>query len=263
MSLRDNIGDSSDYVKKFLLSAKQMNLTNKKHWLEKLLDSDRFLYRNSLEGDSHTIRSAEKKRTIKTQLFQLIDVFNRKYGSDWDIHLEYEFIGGKTRFEIFFVIRYEHIIISNSEDRSRELYELFVVLPISWNSNMNCIYISEVLGTRYSIAHDEWFTGYLHSHLGSVDRINSFSRGAYLKTFCLGSSELSELNMELSTEFDETRFELMLYTIDSYVAWESLEGGPYISMDKITLQSPNSRLNDISDSYCATLYNYLFEIQHL
>ena len=259
MNLIDNITGSSNYVEKFLLSAKQMNLTNKKEWLGRLLDSDRFLYRDSFEGDAHTIRSAEKKLIIKTQIFELIDLFNRKYGKDWDIQLEPKFIGGKTRFEIFFVIRYGNIIISNSQNRNRNLKDLLVILPLSYSSSFDCIYFIGIFGTRFTFSHDEWYSGYMHSHLSSIPRINSFYSVGNVKEFCLGSSELSELKMELSTVFDIAQIELMLYTIDSYVIWESLEGGPHITMNKITLQNSESRMNDISDSNCDTLYGYLID----
>ena len=83
----------------------------------------------------------------------------------------------------------------------------------------------------------------MHSHLPSQNRISSINEIFNFSTFCIGSEDLSELETELSYEFDADKFELMLYTIDSLVSWESLEGGPYIQMDKIVSQSNQTKVN--------------------
>lgn len=272
MRLRNNI-DSSDeydkYIQKFLLSAKQMNLTNKKEWLGRLIDSDKFLYRNRFKDHANIVVDSEKKAIIKTQIFQLIDLFNKKYEKNWDIHLEFDFVDSKVRFEIFFVIRYESITISNSKNQTRNLKNLFVILPVSYNNSDRCIYFPDILGTRLTLSHDEWYSGYMHSHLGNISKVDNAGLIGIVRKFCLGTSDLSELIMELSTEFNIEQLELMLYTIDSYITWESLEGVPYITMSNITIQVKEIRMKDVSIGYCRSLYDYFKvsfnreEINHL
>lgn len=246
----------SEKIAKFILSAKEKNLTTNKEWLSKLFDKNRICFTGDYNNESHyRFRSEETKALFKQQLFTLIDVFNRKYEKDWDIHLKPTQIAGQICYQLSFMIRYEQIPITNTPGHLRELKELIVVLPVSWTSEYKCLYVTNILGTRYSLQHDEWKSNYMHSHL-DTHFVSNYSQVGYMKQFCLGSTELSELQMELNSEFDENQFELFLYTLDSYVSWESLEGGPHISMDKIVLNESRNEIG-LSNSDMGELYRMM------
>lgn len=238
-----NSGSKLKKIAKFILSAKEKNLTTNKVWLSRLFDKNRICYTSDYNNESHyRFRTETSKDIFKQQLFTLIDVFNRKYEKDWDIHLKPTMIAGQICYHLSFMIRYQQIPITNTPGHLRELDELIVLLPLTWNSGDKCLHVSNVIGTRYSLQHDEWKSNYMHSHLGTHG-VSSYSDVGYMKDFCMGHTELSELKMEMDSAFDEHQFELFLYTLDSYVSWESLEGGPHISMDKIVLNTASRKMN--------------------
>ena len=260
--LSNNITRDSNYpARRFIISAKQLNLTTNKRWVEKLLNSDRFCYRRSYDGNIHSVGSDSYKQTIKNQLFEMMDIFQRKYNNDWDLEFFPYFHNGKWRYEIYFQIRYKQIEITNSRKHSRILNELIVMFPFRFSSDYGCSYLGDPCGLRYSLQQDEWCSGYFHSHLPGTNRMNSFSSVTQTNEFCLGTGEISELLMELATEYDPERIELLLYVVDGYVQWESLEGGPHRVMAKTTIENDELEVNP-SQSDMRVLNNRLLYYLH-
>lgn len=239
MNLRNNIVRNDYIARRFINSARQMGLTRNKNWLKRLILKNKVSYYNS---DSRIQRLEPSYHlNFSEKLFELIDVFERKFDDNWDIHIEY--YPSHDLFEISFLINYEKVTITNSREQSRELTNLLVVLPIAYKTDTDNVYVRSIKGTRITLEQDEWFSGYLHSHLSSITRITSASGTFPVQSFCIGSEDLSELEIELSVDFDIEKFELMLYTIDSLVAWESIEGGPHKYMDTIIAEEEDTRIS--------------------
>lgn len=239
MNLRNNIVRNDYVARRFINSARQMGLTRNKTWLKRLILKNKIFYYNSDGGvqrlePSYHLNFSEK-------LFELIDVFERKFDNNWDIHVEHN--PRHDLFEISFLINYEKVTITNSREQSRELTNLLVVLPVAYKIDTNNVYVRSIKGTRITLEQDEWFSGYLHSHLPSIGRIVTTNNTFPVQSFCIGSEDLSELEIELSVDFDAEKFELMLYTIDSLVVWESIEGGPHKYMDTIIAEEEDIRIS--------------------
>lgn len=237
MDLKNN--KSSNKIQNYINSVRIAGLTRNREWLKKLIDRGRIYY---YSNNGCRILQVINYTIFTEQLFELITVFERKFEDKWDIHLTNTKINNRNYYEISFIMHYPKLEITNSVEQSRELTDLIAVLPVAYSVDNNCIYTRRVQGTRVTLLQDEWDKGYMHSHLPAISKITNFSQCLITNDFCIGSEDLSELDIELSTEFDSDKFELMLYTIDSLVAWESLEGGPHIKIESIAIEDISVRL---------------------
>lgn len=171
-------------------------------------------------------------------------------------------------FEI--VVRFPELTISNSLGNSHKIYDLFLKLEFESQIELNmdcvdeqkCDVIRETTipdeylhsfsienpdlkygitatvfkvgmkGCRGRATIAEWMNGYAHSHLRSRDRSS-------LKTFtewgdcCLGHGEILNSMIMLKNNFEYQLLKLILFQMDAFARWESLEGVPHIRMDGV------------------------------
>jgi hypothetical protein len=103
--------------------------------------------------------------------------------------------------------------------------------------------ISEVSGTRMSWRPSHYKSGYVHSHcnsdVGSHYALREGEKGFY--HFCLGASDFKASISLLSTapfledpELFKEYFLLVLFQLETYISYESLEGGPYRRISEIS-----------------------------
>lgn len=252
MNLRNNKTDNK--FQNYINSARQLGITRNREWLKKMIYKGKICYLSI--DESYKVLSDASYDIFTEQLFTLITVFERKFVDKWDIHVNFKRIANKTYYEISFIIHYPKTQISNSNEQSRELLDLIVVLPISFSRTNNCVYTKHIQGTRVTLLQDEWTRGYMHSHLPLIPKLINHSYCLLANNFCIGSEDLSELDIELSVEFDADKFELMLYTIDSFVAWESLEGGPYYKLSNIVIEDVLIRVTTDSSKIVSIYQNF-------
>lgn len=136
-------------------------------------------------------------------------------------------------------IKFDEITITNTRRQSHIIRDLYVRTYIGVKDGEPRM-LGHMDGCRGQQTSKEFFTRYRHSHLGT---------GSYGWTnFCVGSSTATSIALsELNLKFDMLKYELLLYQISTYVAWESIEGGPYIRMENIsgrnrTTITPNLQL---------------------
>ena len=179
--------------------------------------------------------------TLRNNVKDMMETLEAVYPDRWSFLFE-----DCCRFPRI-LIHFPCFQISNSEGYSHTIKDLFVKLyTIIDQSTGKISFENSISGFRTTLTDAELHTGYLHSHLSSVDRsyFESFNtKDVPNRWFCLGSGEtLDLLNiMNGADEFDKNLFELFLYTLDGFVKWESLEGGPYIKLRSIQLNSENDR----------------------
>lgn len=148
------------------------------------------------------------------------------------------------------IIKFDHITITNKEGRSRELENLFVCIPFKMYEDGNFKPTGRLLGTRTSVTGNEYRQRYMHSHLPSG--FGSCS------SFCLGGgTPMSVMMSDLSMDFDMLKFDFLLSQLDSYVRYESLEGGPHIRMEGIDSESYET---SVSSAYCREYYNKFLDL---
>lgn len=242
-------------IMKMIRDAKINGSIRSTRWLHKLASKGRFIKISSSDADN-----------FANQIDQMITVLNRVHENRWDFHLhpiydemenddeDYYFIG----FELYVIIHYPYIMITNSEGAEHEIQDLIVSFELM---NNNRQYVpSNFSGGRITYSYDEWFVGYRHSHL-TANKPLSFYDTLGIKDFCIGSGEINETmtNMwESDYIFNDAIFESFLYAIDSVVEWESIEGGPHIRMNKVLIGGNETNANTISDANLKSYYNKFY-----
>ena len=141
------------------------------------------------------------------------------------------------------LIHFPEITIKNSKDKERTIYDLYLDLNFSFNAEGNIISFSNyVEGFRTTITYEEAYAKFVHPHLEPFYEDEDDEREEddgplyHLEPtrFCLGGSSgiesiLSTLNMQFSID----QFVILLFSLDDFVRWESLEGGPHIRMSEV------------------------------
>ena len=160
----------------------------------------------------------------------MIKIFEQKFQENQDLAFEV-----KNNFEFFelrpyFKVLYPEIEITNTKKEKHTIKNLVVVFSLEWDSHFKKWKIDEMTGLRLTLSYLELNKLYSHSHLNSSDLANNFKSMTSSK-FCLGSSTLGMSIAEYNTESDKEKSNLVLegilYTLDTYVTWESLEGVPH------------------------------------
>jgi hypothetical protein len=152
----------------------------------------------------------------------LIKVLERAYGENFDVKI----LPGESRL-IYFLIKYPEVEITNSNEDTHIIKDLYVSLPVRTDGDH--VYIYDILGSRGKLTEKEYAQRYYHSHLAGCVEPFLFT------SFCLGTSDLEEaisvFRSQGKTSAEE--LELFLHCLDSYVKWESKEGVPYQYIEHI------------------------------
>jgi len=127
-------------------------------------------------------------------------------------------------FERFYIIiHYPDFIISNKNGTTHPIKDLYVRFSVELKTDGK-IYLSKIQGIRGTMTPMEISYGYIQSHLhpyyGSDHVVN-------WQPFCLGKAPVELTRMVFNGEFNLDTFELFLYSIETFIKWESLDGGPY------------------------------------
>ena len=146
-------------------------------------------------------------------LTELKPILDEVHGENYDFQIDTAYLD--------VIIRYPHITITNSSNKSREIEELYCVLTFNVNKQL-----TQFTGFRAKMSFNDVKNGYRHSHLNTRGIDDLFTKSG----FCTGSTDLTALKCEFMEEFNADRFDLLLYQINNFVEWESIEGTPYIQL---------------------------------
>ena len=186
---------------------------------------------------SSTVISPENVINFCTVIDSIITVMNRMYDKNWDFHIEPIFENIKLKhFKLGIKILFPEIQITNSNNESHTIKNLIVYFNLKKSDYGNGSYCpGSIKGTRGKSSFEEWFIGYNHSHL-YAHQPQSFVNVYYLQDFCTGdNTEINNVALGINEQgYSEELFELYLYTINTLVTWESIEGVPFVRMNKIT-----------------------------
>lgn len=128
------------------------------------------------------------------------------------------------------LVYYPEVTITNSAGRTHPIKELYVKVALSEVGTLD----SKFTIHRTCLSEDEIRSKYIHSHVlpksyYHIDGTNYHG----CETVCLGSGELESTLSLLYDNFDRDYFELFFHQLDTFVAWESLEGGPFVFMSSM------------------------------
>jgi hypothetical protein len=212
-------------LRKAIHSARLLSLTKTKKWLNWLIDTGNV----ATYDDSHSFNNADDKVLLKNTVSIMVDCMNRKYGDNWDVHIETISL---STFCINFFTVFAETLISNQNELTHTIKDLVVSFPIKYSNEK--VYTTRIKGTRITMFRKEYESKYCHSHLstGLAETIkgNPFE----MSSFCIGSGDLSVLESVLSMNFNARDFEAFLYEVDATVRWESLAGNPYVYIKDIS-----------------------------
>lgn len=204
----DAFGPDYDYV----IKAIENNNHKKLHFL-KYLSSQGFMPVGSEEN-----------------LHEMIKIFEQKFQGNQDIAFEVKQEVDCFKLYPYFKVLYPEIEITNTNKEKHTIKNLVVVFSLKWDSSFKKWRIYEMTGLRLTLSYLELSKSYHHSHFNSSSLTSNFKSMTSSK-FCLGSSTLGMSIAEYNTESDKEQSNLVLegilYTLDTYVTWESLEGVPY------------------------------------
>jgi hypothetical protein len=165
------------------------------------------------------------------------------FPQNWDLKLVPLFGSKFKEYRYEVTIRFPEFVIQNGKGLYHTIKDLYVFFKLKPKGGM----MGKLQGKRGTLSYQEAACGYRHSHLPSegygVRGGNRNRRGqvrdlneAGFQSFCLGSSEIQELVSLWNSDrfkFSQEEFELLLYQIDAYVRWESLQGGPHFRIANI------------------------------
>lgn len=154
---------------------------------------------------------------------------------------------------IALIIHFPKIEITNSEGARHEILDLYTKSLIVINyieddgegDDEVTIKLYGLDGYRTTQTAMEYHSNYMHSHLPR-QRLRSTG----WNQFCLGvgsgpmPSAINALSVDM--EYDSLLFEVYLMQLQKYVAWESIEGGPYIPLTDLTEPSPDISVKAIA-----------------
>lgn len=143
----------------------------------------------------------------------------------------------------YICIHFPEITITNSLGHKHLVRDLYIHINILYDefvrNNRSSIDI-EIMGIRRTLSIREFDSGYSHSHLdGGIDDWGHF---------CMGVSPFATLVTEVGMNPIADNWEMLLMSLENFLSWESLEGGPFIKIENIG----NTRGID-------SLYNNIFD----
>ena len=193
-------------------------------------------------------------------LYEMIKIFEQKFQENQD--LAFEVIENFEGFELrpYFKVLYPEIEITNTNKEKHTIKNLVVVFSLKWDSSFKKWKINKMTGLRLTLSYLELNKLYPHSHLSSTSLTSNFKSMTSSK-FCLGSSTLGMSIAEYNTESDKEQSNLVLegilYTLDTYVTWESLEGVPHNYIRNLLPLGGTAVKDSNLDSHSLRVVNFL------
>ena len=160
----------------------------------------------------------------------------------------------------YLYIRFPKVTVTNEDDKSVDIDELYVLVPINGNGTLKRNF--SMVRSSYPII--QWLSGYSHSHLPSI----SINRTPHFAYPCLGNGPIGPTQDNLKDEYNIDMWGLFAFELEKYVTQESLLGVPYIKLESIGRSSEateiklyyrdalgfscdNIDFNDFLKSYCS------------
>lgn len=134
------------------------------------------------------------------------------------------------------IVRFPEIEIQNSRKKKHIIRDLFVQIPITSKAKL----INALEGTRTTLTPEEVSAQYSHSHLRSDTQIHvatgrfETGRGTRFGRFCTGHGPINgAINICSVEAFSEVNFTFFCLHLKNFVAWESIEGTPYMNFQEV------------------------------
>ncbi len=133
---------------------------------------------------------------------------------------------GNFRFnDIFILVHFPHVRVTNEHDRFVDINHLWAKVKISYDGTLNGGFLLN--RSEYTLLH--FNSGYMHSHIGTIPT-NDFTCFQYP---CTGSGPINGTISTLNRNYDEDIWNMFCLELSKYVTVESINGHPYHYLEKL------------------------------
>jgi hypothetical protein len=163
-----------------------------------------------------------------------------------DLDLSFDHYSG--RYDVRIVTRWGDIEITNSNDQKHPILGIYTKASLSIGRS------GTVIMRNFQILRDiytdfEKTNGHIHSHVPKDSYVTGFNR------VCIGESDLKRIFMTRRVSMKNFDVYRLLMYIDSFIRWESLEGGPYFKITDLYTKISTSVKEDIPSEIMIEVVN--------
>jgi hypothetical protein len=163
-----------------------------------------------------------------------------------DLDLSFDHYSG--RYGVRIVTRWGDIEITNSNDQKHPILGIYTKASLLISRS------GTVIMKNFSILRDTYTDfekthGYIHSHVPKNAYVTVFNR------VCIGASDLGRIFMTRRVSMKNFDVYRLLMYIDSFIRWESLEGGPYFKITDLYTEISMSVKEDIPSEVMMEVVN--------
>ena len=130
------------------------------------------------------------------------------------------------------IVHFPKVTVTNEYDKSHDITELWVKVNVKTDGTINGTF--QMIRSEFTTA--EIAAGYSHSHIPSIYSRNLHQWG----NPCLGYGPIRDTINSLAAKYSEEMWQLFCLELSRYVATESIEGGPYVRMERVYNKSYNT-----------------------
>lgn len=147
-------------------------------------------------------------------------------------------VGNKWFNEIFVLVHFPHVRITNEYDRFIDITHLWAKVGFNWEGKGKGYF--GLNRSEYPII--QFRSNYMHSHVRAIPT-NNFT---YFASPCTGSGPINSTMSTLFVDFDEAIWQLFCLELDRYVRVESIAGIPYHKLENIGAKQLGAGTNHFS-----------------
>lgn len=133
---------------------------------------------------------------------------------------------GNVKFnDIFILVHFPHVRVTNEHDRFVDINHLWAKVKIMYNGTLNGGFALN--RSEYTLLHIR--SNFLHSHISNIPT-NDFTQ---FQNPCTGSGPINGTISALNRDYDEDIWNMFCLELSKYVTVESIVGRPYNYLEKL------------------------------
>lgn len=136
-----------------------------------------------------------------------------------------EKIGSFKFNEIFILVHFPHVRVTNEHDRFVDINHLWAKIKVMYDGTLNGGF--KLNRSEYTMLHIS--SGYMHSHISSIPTGDFTS----FQNPCTGSGPINGTISALNRDYDEDTWNMFCLELSKYVTVESIAGHPYKYLEKL------------------------------
>lgn len=157
--------------------------------------------------------------------------------------------------EYTLILHYPKVEVTNSANEHYIAYDFFIKILFGTDPTKTYVTYKNMSFTRTTVTEKEYEGNWFHPHIkGTI--------GAFSSNFCLGSGPLKNLIQMISDggtfHLTNTAVFALLTNLDTYLKWESIEGGPYVRIPTLLSNTVQNKYPLSNDRHKQKAFAYAF-----